>query len=286
MVSAPVAHRLRTARGSLRRAGFRWLERRGWHLLRVNEVDPVPDTRTLRDAGRWLSTLSGVDMRPDAQLALLDRFRGLRDEFAELGLDPGMGSVDMEVLHGLLRLYEPARFVEVNSGVSTRVATRLLRPDGDGDGARVTVIDPGDGPLPLEGVEVRRHPVREVPVSWFGRLRPGDVLFVDTSHVLRAGSDVQYLLLEVLPNLPVGVLVHIHDIFLPREYPAYWFDGLRFANEQHAVQAFLAFNDSFEVLWSTSYLHHHHADRLAEVFVSYDPGAEWQGGSLWIRRVR
>jgi hypothetical protein len=80
--------------------------------------------------------------------------------------------------------------------------------------------------------------------------------------------------------------VHIHDIFLPREYPLDWFEQLRFPNEQYALQAFLAFNDSFEVVWSTAYMHHNHSDRLARVFHSYDAASSRQGASFWIRRIK
>ena len=124
-----------------------------------------------------------------------------------------------------------------------------------------------------------------IPVDVFGELARDDVLFIDTSHVLKVGSDVQYLILDVLPRLPHGTLVHLHDIFLPREYPLSWFAELRFPNEQYVLQAFLAFNDSFEVLWSTAYMHHRHVDRLSAFFHSYDGAAVRQGASLWMRRV-
>lgn len=281
-----VSGRLTSLRKSLRLRSFYWLERHGWHAVRMTPTDPIVDTRTLTDLEQREFAMPGVDLRVEAQLELLERFRALKAELVELGIPRGMGGVDIEVMYGVLRLYPPKRFVEIMHGTSTRVAARLL--DNEGGEPRVIVVDP-DAAADLAAdprVEVRRQDVRDVPVSWFRQLEAGDVLFIDTSHVLRTGSDVQYLVLEVLPSLPVGVLVHVNDIFWPREYPRYWFDGLRFANEQYVLQAFLAFNNSFEVLWSTGYLHHHHRDRLAEVFACYDPTAEWQGGGLWLRRVR
>ena len=94
-------------------------------------------------------------------------------------------------------------------------------------------------------------------------------------------------MLEIVPRLPVGCLVHVHDIFLPREYPLHWYtESLRFPNEQYVLQAFLAFNDSFEVIWSSAYMHEHHAERLSKLFHSYDGTSPRQGASFWLRRVK
>ena len=92
--------------------------------------------------------------------------------------------------------------------------------------------------------------------------------------------------LEVLPRLSKGVLVHIHDIFLPAEYPRKWvMDFYRFWNEQYLLQAFLAFNPSFEILWAASYMHLRHPDLLEAAFNSYDRRLNWPA-SFWIRKTR
>lgn len=104
--------------------------------------------------------------------------------------------------------------------------------------------------------------------------------------MLKIGSDVQYLYLEVLPRLNKGVIVHIHDIFLPAEYKKGWIlKDRHFFNEQYLLQAFLAFNDSFEVLWAGSYMHLRHPDKLETSFNSYKKNESWPG-SFWIRKIK
>jgi hypothetical protein len=114
-------------------------------------------------------------------------------------------------------------------------------------------------------------------------LGENDILFIDSTHVLRIGSDVQYEFLEVLPRLRPGVYVHIHDIFMPAEYPEAWVRREhRFWTEQYLLQAFLCYNGAFEVIWAGSYMHLKHPDELAAAFASYGPGRH--PGSFWIRR--
>lgn len=120
----------------------------------------------------------------------------------------------------------------------------------------------------------------------FQKLKENDILFIDSSHVLKTGSDVQYEYLEILPRLNKGVLVHFHDIFLPAEYPQKWIlEDHKFWNEQYLLQAFLAFNDSFEILWAGSYMHLNHPDKLEQFFKSYNKNKRWPG-SFWVRKIR
>jgi len=128
--------------------------------------------------------------------------------------------------------------------------------------------------------------VQDIPLSEFKKLSENDILFIDSSHVLKIGSDVQYEYLEILPRLNKGVIVHAHDIFLPAEYPKEWIlKDYRFWTEQYLLQAFLSFNDSFEVLWGGSYMHLRHPDKLEEAFSSYKRDERWPG-SFWIRRIK
>ena len=127
----------------------------------------------------------------------------------------------------------------------------------------------------------RLEPVKaqDIPRSEFARLEAGDILFIDSSHVLKVGSDVQVEILEILPRLKPGVVVHFHYIFLPAEYPKAWIqEHHRFWTEQYALQAFLTFNDRFEVLWGGSFMHLKHPDRLREAFLV--PGHHELAGEL------
>lgn len=127
--------------------------------------------------------------------------------------------------------------------------------------------------------------VQEVPLTEVMKLTANNILFIDSSHVLKIGNDVQYEYLSILPRLNKGVIIHVHDIFLPAEYPKEWvLQERRFWTEQYLLQAFLAFNESFEVLWAGSYMHLNHSGKLEASFSSYNR-SKTLPGSFWIRRT-
>src|SRR5262249_3112312 len=124
--------------------------------------------------------------------------------------------------------------------------------------------------------------VQDIDVKSFSQLDTGDMLFIDSSHTVKIGGDVNYLFLEVLPRLKPGVIVHVHDIFLPFDYRRDWvLDEFRFWTEQYLLQAFLMFNSEFEVLMANSYLNHYHQGDLRAAFRDLP---SWGGGSFWMRR--
>jgi hypothetical protein len=127
--------------------------------------------------------------------------------------------------------------------------------------------------------------VQDVPMAVFEELEANDILFIDSSHVVAIGSDTTREVLDIVPRLKPGVLVHFHDIFSPAEYPRGWvLEEHRFWNEQYLVEAFLSFNDRFEILYAGSYLHVSHRDKLEEFSALYRRAGRWSV-SLWIRRV-
>lgn len=129
--------------------------------------------------------------------------------------------------------------------------------------------------------------VQEIPLSYFESLEAGDILFIDSSHVLKIGSDVQYLYLELIPRLKKGVIIHCHDIFLPNEYPMkFAIEEHWFWSEQYLLQAFLAFNESFKVLWAGQFMHLHHPELLENSFSSYDRMSKNSPGSLWMQKTK
>src|SRR4029077_17078568 len=124
--------------------------------------------------------------------------------------------------------------------------------------------------------------VQNIGLEFFSQLDSRDILFIDSSHTVKIGGDVNYLFLEVLPRLKPGVIVHVHDIFLPRDYRRDWvMDEFRFWTEQYLLQAFLMFNSDFEVLMANSYLSHYYEEDLKATYPSLP---SWDGGSFWMRR--
>jgi predicted O-methyltransferase YrrM len=182
-------------------------------------------------------------------------------------------TVDAEIAYSFVRHFKPSRIIEVGGGFSTRVLAEALQANlaVDGvQGALTTIdpagLDPSTAVLRNSPAELIQQPVQELDAKLFSSLEEGDILFLDSSHVVSVGSDVVYEYLEILPRLRKGVLIHAHDIFLPFDYPPALVDNLSFWNEQYLLLAFLSFNPCFEVLWSSSGMQTFHPDALGEMF--------------------
>lgn len=302
---ALIASRALPSRLMRRKEFFRLWEERGYHVTPVHFYEPLPDTRALKDR-LWSahSSLAGVRIREEAQLGLLQELVGKFKEEYEAFPRERTGvphqyyvhnttfeAVDGEVLYCMIRRFKPERIFEIGSGNSTYLSAQAVLKNKRESGCECELI--AFEPYPNE-VLARGFPglsrvipvqAQDIPLSEFSRLKENDILFIDSSHVLKIGSDVQYEYLEVIPRLNRGVLVHLHDIFLPAEYRREWiFKNYKFWNEQYLLQAFLAFNDGFEVLWAGSYMHLKHPDKLRAAFSSYEGDRTWPG-SFWMRRV-
>jgi predicted O-methyltransferase YrrM len=283
---------------------FQLWQSHGFHVTPVHYYQPIPETHGL-PLSLWsrVSDLPGVDIREEQQKQLLAQIVSkFKDEYTAIpGGAPtsefryylgntGFEAVDAEILFGLIRLLKPRRMYEIGSGFSTLLAADALRRNRvDGYSCRFIAIEPYpsaelEAELPRD-VELWRVPVQEVSLDEFESLCERDILFIDSSHVCKIGSDVQFLFLEVLPRIRPGVVVHIHDIFMPVEYPRQWvLDWHRFWNEQYLLQTFLGFNMTFEVLWAGQWMHIKHPDLLAKAFPSYK--ADVSPASFWFQRTR
>jgi predicted O-methyltransferase YrrM len=288
------------------RKSFYLFERLGLHVVPNHFYQPIPDTRELDDALFARRTaLVGVDMRDDAQCQFLETVsaaykaeydalpRTKGDVASQFYLNNGTyQSVDAEMLYCMVRHFKPRKMIEIGSGFSTYLAAQAVLKNETADNVKceLTAIEPYPNPVLEAGFpgmsRLVRDKVQTASLAEFEALGEGDILFIDSSHVLKIGSDVQYEYLEILPRLKKGVIVHIHDIFLPAEYPREWvFKHQRFWNEQYLLQAFLMFNDSFEVLFGGSYMHLKHPEQLAKAFASYDQSTCWPG-NFWMRRSK
>lgn len=285
---------------------FRIWQAMGFHLTRTSYYQPVPDTRTLKDE-LWLreSELIGIDMNEQYQLRFLSeislRFREEYERFPrEKTQSPHQyylnndtfESVDAEILYCMIRHFRPKKVIEIGSGNSTYLSAQaiLKNEEETGHKAELTAIEPYPNEVLRSGFpglsKLIRAKVEDIDLLEFHQLEENDILFIDSSHVLKIGNDVQYEYLEILPRLNKNVIVHFHDIFMPMEYPEYWVkERSIFWNEQYLLQAFLAFNTAFEVLWAGSYMHLKHPGKLEEAFSSYNRRSRLGPGSFWIRRI-
>ncbi len=285
---------------------FSLWEKRGYHVTPVHFYEPIPDTRQFRDdVFTWRSELPGVELNPDGQIALLERFQLLyKEEYDRFPSAPTgrpdefhfnntlFESVDAEMLYCMVREFKPRRMIEIGSGFSTRVSAAAIHRNREldpGYECELTCVEPHPKAEIRQGLggicRLVESRAQDLPVEFFTALDENDILFIDSSHVITLGNDVWYEYLEVLPRLHKGVIVHVHDILLPRQYVEHWHTMKMFWNEQYLLQAFLAFNGSFEVMWAGNYMHVHHGDRLERAFASYTSTRLSGHKSFWMRKV-
>jgi hypothetical protein len=276
---------------------FQNWERHGFHVTPVHFYQPIPDTQSLPET-LWKppSKLIGIDMNDTMQLDLLrNHFPKFRGEYRRFPSKPTtdqnefyienhlFDGVDALVAYCMVRHFRPELIIEVGGGFSSLILGDAATKN---DHSELICIEPFPREFLRKGFprlqSLIEKKVQEIDLMFFSQLESGDILFIDSSHTVKIGGDVNYLFLEVLPRLKPGVIVHVHDIFLPFEYRRDWvLDEFRFWTEQYLLQAFLMFNSDFEVLMANSYLNHYHQEDLKAAFPDLP---DWGGGSFWMRR--
>jgi predicted O-methyltransferase YrrM len=251
-------------------------------------VADVHELLRLRKIWAHRSAMVGVDMNVAAQADELLRtikpyepeYRGnaAYKEGTAKGFGPGFGYIEAQCLHGMIRALKPRRVCEVGSGVSTYCTLRALaRNESEGHFAQLTCIEPNPSmflrTLRGKGVELVEQPVQAVDPVFFRGLQAGDLLFIDTTHVVKPGGEVIYLYLEVIPRLRPGVIVHIHDIYFPYLYQR---DLLQIRNlfqwsETALLLGLLVNNSRLRVRFCLSLLHYDAPAVLSSVFPEYTP---------------
>ena len=262
---------------------------------------PLPDYDAVqRSYGQLVSpdrdALPGIDLRTDQQLALLQRLAALATEFpfptarapdVRFHTDnPFFAIGDATIAFGMLRLAQPRRIVELGGGYSSALILDMReRYLGD---CEYTCAEPDPSRLlalqrPGDESQFRLVPSTfdALPREIFAALESNDVLFIDSSHVVKIGSDVSMLMFEILPLLAPGVLVHVHDIFWPFEYPREWYAEGRAWNEAHFMRACLMFNHGYTIEYFNDYIARRHREALQQ---RLPQSLANPGGSLWLRR--
>ena len=302
--------RLRRLAKSLSERAFFVGDRVGVHVLPKHYYSSLPDYAWLREhPSLWQrrASLAGIRWDLDAQLAWLERV--CADFYAEVhglaayrrlaaeSIGPGYGPIESQVLHCFVRSEAPARVVEVGGGMSSAVMAEAVRLN-EGDGrrtSRITTVEPWPSAAlrALAGAEVLPVRCEEVPRELWTELEAGDLLFVDSSHAVKTGSEVPYLFLDVVPRLSPGVVVHVHDVTLPYLYSPSILAGYLDPQETALVAALLVDNERLEVLCCESALHHDRPSELQAILLDYRPRPMAHGletapdghfpSSLWLR---
>jgi glycosyltransferase involved in cell wall biosynthesis len=288
---------------SVYRRSFNEWQRHGFNLAPNHYYSAIPDVSSLSDSVlSSTSEMIGLDIGEDRQMTLLDTLTTYKDEYSRFPEGNAeqphdfyfrngvFERVDAEVLYAMVRYFKPRHIIEIGAGFSTLISAAACEANRreTGEACEFVAVEPFPNDLfrsPIPGLtRLLKQPLQRTPLEFFDILGENDILFIDSSHILKIGSDVQYEYTEILPRLHPGVIVHVHDIFLPAEYPKQWIrDEHIFWNEQYLLQAFLSFNTSFEVLWAGSFMHRKHPEKLEQSFPGYQR-AICLPGSFWMRR--
>jgi len=257
-------------------------DRWGYHIRPIHYYEPLPDFRSITSEQiNRRRTYPGIDFRWEQQLAIVGELAKYRDELRDIEFDfdnAYFAGFDAAVYYTLIRHLQPQRIIEIGGGYSTQIAAKALAANRTG---KLVCIEPYPERLNGSNAELIQKRVEEIDVEFFLSLKANDILFIDSSHTVKFGSDVCFEFLEILPRLARDVWVHVHDIFFPHDYPAEWLITRRLAlNEQYLLEAFLSFNKNFAPQLANYWLCLDHRDTAAQVWANAD-----RASSFWMKRV-
>ncbi len=286
----------------------RFYDRIGLWVIPTHFYTPIPELEFIRKDDSWdsrIHDLPRIDLNVKDQLRLLEfEFPKYVGEYnypqnksessnpADFYFNNGMfANTDAEVYYCMIRHFKPNIIIEVGAGRSTQICCSAVEKNSEEDKikAQVFAVEPYPNKEIINPLEKKiecliKSKVQDIELDFFAKLQKNDILFIDSSHVVKSAGDVNYLFLEVLPRLNPGVIVHIHDIRIPYEVPKLFIlEQARFFTEQYLLQAFLIGNNDFEILWGTYFMTKKFPEKIASVFRS-SGGGTYAGGSLWIRR--
>lgn len=268
----------------------------GHYYSPIVSIEDIKKRESTIWKGKAVDGIIGIDLNTENQLALVEEYKRYYNDLPfedhkKEGIryfytNPHYSYTDAIFLYATIRHFKPKQIIEVGSGFSSAVMldTNELFFSND---IKLTFIEPYTKRLKslikdsdAANVSIIEKRVQDVPKETFLKLNAGDVLFIDSTHVVKTGSDVSYLFLEILPILKSGVFIHIHDIFYPFEYPKQWVYMGRNWNEDYFLKAFLLHNQDFEIMLFSHYLDVHHNTVFKDMPLCYKN----TGGNLWLRK--
>ncbi|HET7037782.1 MAG TPA: class I SAM-dependent methyltransferase [Thermomicrobiaceae bacterium] len=273
---------------------FRAFDRLGVHILPKHYYTPIPDYAWLaahRDAWTQRASLAGVAWDLEQQLVWLastcqpyyPEVAGLSiyQEITRSQAGPGFGPIESQVLHCFVRAFKPKRIIEIGSGVSTlaMLHAAALNQQQAAPPTEITCIEPypSDVLKHLHGIRRIQQPAQLVDAELFSQLQAGDLLFIDSSHAVKTGSDVPHIYLNIIPKLVPGVFVHIHDVYLPYLYPRDVLSSYFGWQETAMLLALLVNNAQLEVRACLSALSYDRTAQVRQVLPDYQPQASIEG---------
>lgn len=265
---------------------------------------PIPDLHAVASNEQRIfpeqlpDSLPSIDLAPDCQRQWLEKVEALypSQPFTDTATSERrygfendyFGHGEALTLFGMMQTIKPKRIIEIGAGYSTAAMLDIDELFFDGK-IEFKIVEPYPDRLlkllrdrDFQHIDLQERPVQEIETQEFSSLEPGDMLFVDSSHVSKVDSDLNHLLFRILPALQDGVVIHFHDIYYPFEYPSSWVYEGRAWTECYLLRAFLQYNDAFRVLFYNSYIAHKYADRIAKNMPLFAKSA---GSSLWMEKL-
>jgi hypothetical protein len=279
----------------------------GFLPVPVHFYQPIPDIPELERRNAWdrINNIRGIKFEPENNIKFIKQLaQNYADEcnwpneptrdVMQFYLHNGSFSYGCATpLHCIIRYYKPKRIVEIGSGNSSKVIAAAIELNIlDNHQTNYTIIDPYsnlDQKNFPKSTNIKRKPVELMDLTFFESLEENDILFIDSSHISKIGSDVNFEILEILPLLKKGVFIHFHDIPIPFEYPKIYATNPSFRmfwTESYLLQAFLICNNDFQIILPMSYLQRYYLEDLKEAFPhSLKTDFGWFSGSFWIKRI-
>lgn len=241
--------------------------------------------------------IKGIDLNDQEQIQLVKQFQ---EYYAEIPWSKEASKkliyyfenfyysyTDGIFLYSMIRHFKPKKIIEIGSGFSSALMADTNKLFFN-NSIHLTFIEPFPERLKsliennnLENIIICEKKVQDVPLEMFENLKPGDFLFIDSSHISKTGSDVNHILFNILPQIKKGVFIHFHDIFYPFEYPKLWVYEGRNWNEIYLLRAFLMNNPNYKIRLFSSYLHADHKEIFEKMPLCYQN----RGGNLWLEKV-
>jgi hypothetical protein len=266
--------------------------------IRNDYYEPLFDDRYIRHPLSENRDLTGIDWNVEEQLSVLNRFQfgnelndvplTKKDDLTFYLNNVRFESGDAEYWYNFIRLIKPSKIFEIGSGNSTLMAIKALKKNEQENPAyqcKHICIEPYEMTwLEKTSATIIRKKIEDLDRTFFAELDDNDILFIDSSHIIRPQGDVLFEYLELLPSLRKGVIVHVHDIFSPKDYPDGWIrKEVKFWNEQYLLEAFLTSNPSWKIIGALNYLHHNHYEKLQAKCPFLTP--DKNPGSFYIQKI-
>ena len=279
---------------------FFWI---GVYPIKDHYYDPLFNLKYLKYSLRKDRTLPGINLNNEEQLEILNNFNYSRElstfprkpsdknkKYEYCYSDEAFMSADSEFLYSIIRYFKPQKIVEIGCGLSTLMARNAIEKNINEEASyhcNHICIEPFENKwLEDLNITIVRKMVEEVEIDLFKSLNKNDILFIDSSHIIRPQGDVLFEYLSILPVLKPGVFVHVHDIFTPKDYLNEWLEIGYLWNEQYLLEAFLTNNKEFRIIGALNCLFHHFKEQLTQKFPvikeEVEQGIYREPGSFWM----